>query len=592
MEDPQTYSTSEDSQRPERKSRWHRIRLIENLDEMLGFFSPAERALLYFLSIVLALSTAALLININVNTTEEVASYGDSLTEGVVGTPRFINPLLAASDTDRDLTELVYSGLMRPTPEGTFIPDLAEQYKISEDGRTYTFVLREDVTFHDGRPVTSTDIAYTIHLAQSPDIKSPKRADWEGVAVNEIDERTISFTLPRAYAPFLENTTLGILPFHLWEQVTPGEFPFHNLNTRPVGTGAYRVDSVRTDKSGSPTHYIFKSFSDFALGRPYLSTIEFRFYPNEQSLISGFNNRDIESASGISPANLSEINLKKSAIHQTALPRVFAIFLNQNGSEAFSDKRVRQALDIVLDKQKVVDTSLGGYGEVLGGPIPPQVLVTKTIEGPAAYDKEVNISKAKSLLDAAGWEKNESTGMWEKDDTALSFAIKTSDTPELVATAEEVVRQWQEFGIDVTIEVFAAGNLNTSVIRPREYEALLFGEIVGRTLDLFAFWHSSQRSDPGLNLALYTNSKADSLLSEARIETDIETREEKFVAFEDIVREDAPAVFLYAPEFLYITPENLKGVSLGALTTPAERFLTVHTWHTQTERVWSIFTKN
>ncbi|MCH7975051.1 MAG: ABC transporter substrate-binding protein, partial [Bacteroidetes bacterium] len=116
----------------------------------------------------------------------------------------------------RDLTALVYSGLLKATPDGGLVPDLAKSYTISNDGLNYTFVLRDDITFHDGEPITIDDILFTIEKTQDPTLKSPKRANWDGVAVTKINGQKIQFILRQPYAPFLENTTLGILPRHLW----------------------------------------------------------------------------------------------------------------------------------------------------------------------------------------------------------------------------------------------------------------------------------------------------------------------------------------------------------------------------------------
>src|SRR3989338_3712877 len=175
---------------------------IRLLEEMLNAFSASERAWLYGCSIVMGVSAFVLLGVLNANVTTTIPSAGGSLTEGVVGTTRFINPLLAQSDPDRDLTKLVYSGLMRATPNNHFIKDLAADVSISEDGTTYTFILRDDAMFHDGTLVSADDVVFTIMMAQNPDVKSQRRADWEGVAAETVDVKTVRITLPHPYAPF------------------------------------------------------------------------------------------------------------------------------------------------------------------------------------------------------------------------------------------------------------------------------------------------------------------------------------------------------------------------------------------------------
>ena len=160
-----------------------------------------------------------MLLKVNQYFIVEVPSSGGIYKEGIVGTPRFINPVLSISDADRDLTSLVYSGLMRQHTDDTLIPDLAETVEISEDGLSYFFKIRDDAVFHDGEPVTSEDIIFTILTTQNPIIKSPKRANWDGITIEKIDDKNLTFHLQQPYAPFLNNTTLGILPKHIWQGV-------------------------------------------------------------------------------------------------------------------------------------------------------------------------------------------------------------------------------------------------------------------------------------------------------------------------------------------------------------------------------------
>ena len=579
------------------------------LERALKSFSPGERLILHILTIILSLSAFALLAKANALTSVIIPSRGGSLTEGVEGPVRFLNPLLALSEGDKNIAALVYSGLMRAMPDGSLIPDLAERVEISEDGMTYTFILRPDLTFHDGEPLTSADILFTIQRAQNPDIKSHRRADWEGVSVAAPDARTIIFKLPHAYAPSLENATLGILPKHLWETVSAEEFPFAMQNTQPVGSGPYKIDGFDTDSTGSATYYELVPFKDFALGQAYINKIRFNFYPNEQYLIDAFNMNRIDIIAGISPSQIDKLSRRNLNMVQVTLPRVFGVFFNQNKNAAFADAAVRSALDAALNKQGIVDEIFNGYGTVLKGPIPPGFLGTvlpaapKGMEDARASEPEADNSEAaREILSRNGWkfdlpagalaQAGEQKQVWAKKGVVLEFTLATVDEPELAATAEKIAQAWRRAGVKVEVHVYPIAELNSVLIRPRNYEALLFGEVVGRTLDLFAFWHSSQRNDPGLNIALYTNIKVDSLLEKARATANKRAREKFYEKFTGYVSEDKPAIFLYAPNFIYIVPKNLYGVELGTLTAPSDRFLNVYQWYTDTERVWSIFTDN
>lgn len=581
----------------ERRSLWR----VQSLESLLRALSPSERLVLYGLSILLAVSAFALLAGLNSSVSVTVPAPGGELIEGELGSARFINPILAISQADDDISKLVYSGLTRSLPDG-IVPDLAESYEISEDGTTYTFILRADATFHDGAPVTAEDVLFTIAAAQNPDVKSPRRADWDGVQVSSPDARTVVFKLAHAYAPFIENTALGILPKHVWKDVPAEEFPFSPANTRPIGSGPFRIENVSTDATGSATRYVLVPFKDFTLGPPYLERITFIFYPNQDEMLKAFDAGKIDALAGVTPANLAGLKRSDFDFVHVPLPRVFGVFFNQSHAPVLADASVRAALEAAVDKQFIVDSILGGYGAMLEGPIPPGVIGAAQSATPSPYEPRTEgagaatatstyATAARSILTRGGWTFDEGNGVWTKKKTELAFTIATADEPELVATVNALAQAWQAAGIKVTVQVYSLSELNTSVIRPRQYDAILFGEVVGRTADLFAFWHSSQRNDPGLNLSLYANSRVDSLLTQARATNDAQDRERLYTQFAATLVKDDPAIFLYAPEFLYVVPSGMHGIVLGALTSASERFLNAYQWYTDTEEVWSIFAK-
>jgi len=570
---------------------------FEGLHSLMRAFTPMQRMLLYFLAILLALSAFVLIAQANNLISVQVPASGGSFVEGAVGTPRFVNPLLATSQTDQDLTTLIYSGLVREEKDGTFVPDLAESVEISPDGTTYTFHLKQDLTFQDGDPLTAEDVLFTVALAQNPEAKSTRRADWEGVSAEAPDGRTIVFTLPAPYAPFLENAAMGILPKHLWEGVPVAEFQFAPLNTRPVGSGAYRIKDVAFDPTGAPTEYELVPFRKFSLGEANITRITYRIYPNDEEMHAAFEDGDIDSFVSSSPKTLPRNAENDANLIRVPLSRVFGVFLNQNHATVLANASVREALDAAIEKEKLVNDILGGYGTTLDGPIPPGLMPQETASSTAPVADAAQTAPidhaqaARDILARGGWKFDDASQSWTRDKTTLSLKLATADTEELVATARAIADTWNAAGIKTDVEVYALQEFNQTVLRPRAYDAILFGEVVGRSLDLYAFWHSSQRNDPGLNLALYTNAAADKALSDARTETDAAKRQESYRTFLDAVAEDTPAVFLYSPDVVYLVPKRLQGIDIGTVTTPSERFLDVYKWYRDTERVWEVFAK-
>lgn len=563
-----------------------KVSLLQNI---ISALSPLERVVFLFLTGLVFLTTLSLVVQINEETTTQIPLRGGTVREGVIGAPRFINPLLTLSDTDRDLSTLIYAGLTRPSSNGTLIPDVAERFTISEDGTEYTFILKDDARFHDGVPLTADDVIFTIEMAQDGVIKSPRRADWDGVFVEKINDREVRFTLQRPYAPFLENTTIGILPRHIWININPQEFSFSNFNINPIGSGPFKIKSVSYDSSGIPESYDLRAFNDYSLGRPFINKLIVNFYANEEELLAAYKAGAVENLNAVSSVALNESLANDSELLQAVFPRIFAIFFNQNKNHIFADKEVRQALEALLDKERIVNEVLNGYGTIIDSPIPPGTVAGLSDNVHVDTTEEERLNNATEILESAGWEFDKELGQWTDGEKLLTFTIATANTPELKLAADIAAESWTKAGIGVRVIVFETGDLNHNIIRPREYEALLFGEVVGRGLDLFAFWHSSQKNDPGLNIANYTNASADVFLEKGRELSVKEERDEQYVKFAKEIKKDSPSIFLYAPDFLYVIPKYLHGVDIGLVATPSERFSGVHLWHTQTERVWHFF---
>ncbi len=570
------------------KKEWH-IRFLDKLMSIVRSFSVTEKFLFVVFSIVFITSSLSLLYSVNKSFLTEIPDYGGSLTEGVVGSPRFINPILSSSDIDRDLTTLVYSGLMKADSNGELIPDIAESYTVSDDGLEYVFKIKNNITFQDGVKLTADDVVFTIEKAQDPLLKSPREINWTGVITEKIDNYTVIFSLKQPYSPFIQNTTIGILPKHIWKDTTIEEFPFSKYNTSPIGTGPYKVESISYTDSGLPKVYNLVSFNKYSLGKPYITNINIKSYQNEKEIIDAYKNDEIESLHSISPKQLPDLRNGSEKVLLSPLPRIFGVFFNQNIAPVLVYKEVRQALDVGADKQSIVDQILDGYGQTIDSPVP-----FKNVTESSASTTTKKTENAKNILIKAGWKQN-NAGIFEKKEkkgtTKLSFSISTGNAPELKEAAFLLQKQWQMMGAEVDVKVFEIGDLNQNVIKTRKYDTLLFGTIIGRDSDLYPFWHSSNRNSPGLNIAMYANVKADKILENIRKTSDKTERKNLLENFNKEIKNDIPAVFTYSPYFIYIVPDKVKNVNLGSLTNPGERFINVSKWHIETSNVWQIFNR-
>jgi len=537
--------------------------------------------------IICVLGIVVLVWQINAHFLITIPVRGGTMTEAIIGSPRFINPVLAFSNADKDLTSLIYSGLMKTSADGTLVPNLAKSYSISDNGRTYTFTLKNNIYFQDGTPITTQDVAFTVAKAQDSLIRSPKQANWDGVQVNVVDNTHIQFILPQPYAPFLENTTLGILPAHIWKNISPSQFNYSLFNIRPVGSGPYQINQIERDSSGLPVSYTLTAFNNYALGEPYIKTVVIKLFDNRTNLTHALKQHSIDAAYDINTTTVSNLS-KDYQVNTSPLPRVFGVFFNTDIQPLFLHKEVREALNDVVDRTAIVNNVFDGYAVAVSGPLPPSLMK------PDAPTHD--IQKAQYILTKAGWNKNPDTGIWElktKNGTeSLSFTLSTSTAPELSNTAKILKQEWEAFGAHVTLSILSVGDINQKIIRPREYQALLFGTSVGRQGDLYSFWHSSQRNDPGLNIALYTNIDADKDLENLRKTTDPSQRTILYRKITTIINNDVPAIFLYSPDFTYLTDSRLHNVHIGILNSPSERFADIATWYVETEKVWKAFAHN
>lgn len=564
----------------EQLTRLRNIPAFHRLAGSLRELSSGDRVVLSVLASIVGIVSLVNLYALEQSLLVEVPTYGETLVEGTVGNPQFINPLLAISDADRDLSTLTYAGLMGLSGNGELTPVLAESYTISTDGKSYTFILRKDARFSDGTPVTADDVVFTVKKAQNPALKSTEYANWSGVNVIAVDQRTVRFDLTKPYAPFIGLTTLGILPSRLWQNISDTEFPFSALQTNPVGAGPFKVASISRGVSGLIKKVSLVENPQYVLGRPYLDGIRFNFYSNTEDLALALASSAIDSAYGVAT---------KDAL-TAPYARVFGVFFNPSEKQVYARAEVRKALSLAINRENIVTNVLGGYATAIMGPVPPGADIHQAFV-PESSDPAAEAAK---VLEKAGWTYDGSSRVWKNvkaKQTLDSITIRTSNVPEMKSVASAVKADWGNLGIPVSIELYESGDLSQNVIRPRKYEALLYGEVIGRDQDLYAFWDSQERNDPGLNIALYANKSVDILLEDARSTTDQRKRVADLQKIENIVAADYPAAFIYVPSFIYTFPEDLRGVEIPQIITPADRFATVASWYRNSDTVWPIFAR-
>jgi len=534
------------------------------------FVVTGALALLFWLGALYVVSTVV------------VPKSGGEYTEGIASQPRYINPILSqTSDADADLTELIYSGLFAYDTNGNLINRLAESYALSPDSKTYTVQLHQGVKWHDGEELTADDVVYTIQSIQNPAYKSPLRSSWLSVEASSSDRYTVTFSLQKPYFRFLNNLTVGILPKHIWQNINPENFFLADYNLAPIGSGPYSFFNSDKDSSGNILSYELRAWKDYFEGPAYITKIVFHFYPDEQTLVEAYNKKEILGINSITTESLSKLEGRKSTrVYDLNVPRIFSVFFNPTVSVPLANDEVREALNYATDRDSIIRDVLSGKGQPAFGAFLPFMNGYVSDLSLPAFDRD----KSNAILDERGWVRG-TDGIRSKGGVPLEITLSVPEWPELVKTADIIKSNWEQVGVRVNIAIVSTSDLQQNVIRPRQYEALLFGEAAALSSDPYSFWHSSQKRDPGLNLALFDDKTADDILASLREESDPEKQQEKYKSFQEIIQKEKPAIFLYSPTYLYLVNSVVKGVDVKNIDTAHFRLSNVKDWYINTKRV-------
>ena len=590
----------------------HQFPNLKQFKYLSRFLNKKEKFIIKVLLILIVCCFILLMGRLYFSQTKEIAKTGGQYIEGLIGTPQYINPILAPiNEVDLDICQLVFSGLLKYNEKQEIVPDLIEKYEISENQKEYTFFLRKNVLWHDKEKFNADDVIFTIKSIQNPDFKSPLLNNFKDIEVKKINDYTVQFILKKPLAPFLSSLTVGIIPAHLWENIPSNQTSLAVYNLKPIGTGPFQFHSLIKDQRGLIQSYILKRNTFYYDKKSYFDKIAFKFYSDFKDAISDLKTKKIDGLNYLPKDFLSKelnktISQKDFTLYPLYLHQYMGIFFNQQKNPLLKEKVIREALALSLDKQKIIDEVLDQGGEIIDAPI----LKNQIGYNPKIKKYNYDIEKAKQLLDKAGWklkeekneeakkitkktatkvevkesEKNTKKLFLYKKNKELKITLTTVDQSENIKTAQIIQKFWQDIGIKVDLKIIDPKDIQDETIKFRDYEALFYGKNVGFDPDPYPFWHSSQINYPGLNLSLYSNKQTDQLLEEARKTNNLAEREIKYLKFQDILIEDLPAIFLYNPTYTYIINKQIKGIGISRIINPSDRFIGIENWYSKTKR--------
>jgi len=554
-------------------------------------FNKQENKLFKVISTIFVISALVFCVAFYLHFSEIIPKSGGEYTEGLVGTPQYINPIFSqVNDLDADLSSLTFAGLFRYDPTHGLKENIIDTWELSEDQKTYTFKIKKDILWHDENKLTVDDIIFTIKKIKDPNVKSPLYVSLVNVAVEKIDNQNFRLTLEEPFAPFLETLVFGILPKHVWKEVDPANFRLAAYNLKPIGNGPYKFSSLTKEQNGVIKTFHLERFNDFFDKKPYLKKLNFKFYNSFEQAVQALNNKNVEGLSYLPKGFSSKIaNHGSFNFHQLQLPQYTALFFNKEKNSILNSKGARQSLAQALDKEKLVDQVLEQEAQKIDSPILPGSLgftddAKKYTHNPEEVKKQlINLGWTLKDYEAGEDEEEYPFQVRKKGSTYFELTITTIDQSENVTAAEFIQKAWQSFGIKTNLQILDKQAIQQAIIE-RAYDVLLYSEILSYDPDPYPFWHSSQAKHPGLNLALYKSAKADKYLETARKTSDVNKRAENYTAFQKLISKDLPTIFLYSPTYTYPQLKKIKGFNAYNIIIPANRFSNITDWYIKTKR--------
>jgi len=515
------------------------------------------------------------------------AAPGGIYTEALIGSMGRLNPMLDWNNpADRDINRLIFSGLIRFDSHGLPQPDLAESWGTSSDGTLYNFSIRPSAVWHDGQPVTTDDVIFTIELIKSTSSLFPQDIKdlWSQIEVKRFDDKTLQFRLPEPFAPFLDYATFGVLPKHLLESVPADQLASAEFNLKPVGSGPYKFDELMTS-GGQISGVSLKVNENYYLPRSYIEQIVFRFYPNSATAFDAYQQGEVLGISQLTVDVLESALMEPTlSVHTSRLPQMGLVFLNLNnpGVSFLQNEKIRRALILGVNRELIVSRIMHGQAIIADGPILP---------GSWAYYDEIehfeyDPDAAAVLLKDEGFVIPASGGdVRAKDGQFLAFSLVHPDDAVHTQIAQSIQADWALIGVKIDLQSVPYDSLVNDFLASRNYQAALADLNTMRTPDPdpYLFWHQSEATG-GQNYSQWDNRTASEYLETARIEADFDSRARLYRNFQVVFAKEMPSLPLYYPVYSYGVDAQVQGVQVAPMYDVSDRLALISEWYLVTRR--------
>lgn len=482
--------------------------------------------------------------------TGEAEGYGGRVTVPVLNRIEGLHPLIDRS-VEAVVLQLIYNGLvvLNETLEPT--PGLAESWTVSADGLAWDFALRRDVRFHDGEPLTSADVVYTLReILENPEAYSMSPLFGNIAAVEATGEYGVTITLRQPYAPLPQLLMVEILPRHLLED---GAVSIETFRKNPVGTGPFRFSSWEGDV------ITLTANEEYFEGRPYLDAVEIKYLHDKTRAWSELMQGKVSIVTDLDPEDYGVLASDPRFETYSYLDFFYYTVLLNNGDPLFKDRDIRMAVSLSLNRTAIIEETLRGWGDITTGPFIPGTWPYNDGVTAGLYDPD----EARLLLRNAGFSDSDGDGVLDREGEKLAFELLIDEGDLLKeAVAQSVKWQLYEAGIQVDVVYLDFQSLLQQRLYPGSYQAaLLQFSAAGGDPDAFTslFWHSARIGSS--NLARYGNEEVDRLIELGRTAYDQAARREVYREIHRLMAEDAASVFLFVRRIYMGANSRIDGIT-------------------------------
>lgn len=555
------------------------LKTLKTIGRILTSYTLEERVISAVVILALFFAVFRLIFFSNVVT---VLADDSLYSEAIVSDkPTLVNPLYVDfSQSNRDISSLVFSSLMKFDPTlNNFVADLGD-LTVSEDKKTYLFKLKQDVKWHDGKVFDADDVLFTFNdVIKNPAFQNPiLKANFDGVTIEKVDQFTVKFILTAQNSFFVSNLNVGILPKHLLAEIEVNALPSNEFNIKPIGTGPYQVDSALEKNADGKQKLTLKEYDGYYGKKPSIKRIRFLIYPDETSLIADLSSINVIARWNHSP-NETQLREGRFKPEKYTLPQYSAIFFNTE-SKILKDTRIRLALQKSLNKPELI------------AKLQNKVAIDSPLFGLKSekFAYKYDLKAASGALFDAGYtflkdpdgsiklgEKYRKNAKGEILEFKLLVRAVNDDSPmaeEMEIITDNLIKAWGDVGVKLNLEVLPEEEF-MDVLKTKEYDMILTGQSLGYNFDIFPFWHSSQTGENGLNLSNFKSFAADQQIEKLRETFDPTERTERLKKLSEVFEKEVPAIFLYSPEYFWLSDGKLKNVHLTNFAYPADRFANV-----------------